>query len=63
MPWCLGQHLGEVLPVEAGVGAGRQLDHPGGDAGIEGVPGRRPRLPWARAAAPRSAYAARSRRT
>ena len=33
----LGEHLGEVLPVEAGVGAGGQLHDPGRHRRIEGV--------------------------
>jgi hypothetical protein len=33
----LDEHLGEVLTVEAGVGAGGQLDHPGRQGGVQGV--------------------------
>ena len=36
-PLLLGEHLGEVLTVEAGVGAGGQLDHPGRQGGVHGV--------------------------
>ncbi len=51
----LGEHLGEVLTVEAGVGAGRQFDDPRCHGRVQGVPrpppavavgqGRRPPLP------------------
>jgi len=34
----LGEHLREVLPVEAGIGAGGQLDHPGRHGGVQRMP-------------------------
>ncbi len=36
-PFVLGEHLGEVLAVKAGIGAGGQLHNSGGHAGVDGM--------------------------